>query len=617
MTTVQNVVFPTDLDKLPLYVESPRDATSSIDLVSRRSARLIAGSEVSFASYFNAFPLMHWAANTSAGAVTLVLELSGRGQVRVVRTDARGQAARLDAVRFEGEETVRLSVPTAGAADGGWCWFELTASSDVELISGRWEVDAVPAEGTVTVAITTFNKPDYCVRTLGALGADDDVLAVLDRVVVVDQGTQKVAAESGFADAQDGLQGRLHIVDQPNLGGSGGFSRGMIEAMAAGSTHVMLLDDDVAIEPESIFRAVRFADACSRPTIVGGHMFDMYRPTNLHAVSEIVQQSNFMWGPADPDHRLVDFSEESLRATRWLHRRPSADYNGWWMCLVPTAVVREIGLSMPYFIKWDDAEYGLRAKSAGVPTVSLPGVALWHITWQDKDDAIDWQAYFHARNRIVSGLLHSVRDNGGALLADSSRLNLKHLLSMQYYAATLRNTAIRDVLQGPDQLHASMGTRLGELRAMSKGFGEARTYTAEDPAPPAAHGDVPPSGRDRGPRGVALALFTLRAIARQLVVPVSAEQRRRPDAQLERRQAVWWELPRHDSVLVLAGENRTGTWYRRDRRAFVSLGWESMRLHRELRRRWPALQEAYRGRADELVSPRAWRETIGIVAGDD
>ncbi|MFF2269698.1 glycosyltransferase [Cellulosimicrobium cellulans] len=617
MITVQHVVYPTDLDKLPLYVESPRGATSSIDVVSRRTARLVAGSDVSFASYFNAFPLMHWAANTAVKAVTLEIELAGRGQVRLVRTDARGHATRLEAVRFDGEQTVRLEVATAGAADGGWCWFEITASTDVEIGPGRWEVDGTATDGTVTVAVTTFNKPDYCVRTLRALGTDDDVRQVLDRVVVVDQGTQKVAAEPGFEEAREGLGDRLKIVDQPNLGGSGGFSRGMLEAVAHGSTHVMLLDDDVAVEPESIFRAVRFADACSRPTIVGGHMFDMYRPTNLHAVSEIVQQSNFMWGPADPDHRLVDFSDESLRATRWLHRRPRADYNGWWMCLVPTAVVREIGLSMPYFIKWDDAEYGLRAKAAGIPTVSLPGVALWHITWQDKDDAIDWQAYFHARNRVVSGLIHSNEEHGGALLADSSRLNLKHLLSMQYYAVTLRNAALRDVLKGPGELHSTMGTRLGELRALAKEFGEARSYTVDAPAPVPARKDVPPTARKHGPRGAALAVFTLRSVARQLLVPVRPEKRSRPDAQLERGQGVWWELPRYDSVLVLAGEDRTGNWYVRDRRAFVALWRESLALHRGLKRRWPEVQKAYRDQASALVAPSAWRATIGITDGDD
>ena len=34
------------------------------------------------------------------------------------------------------------------------------------------------------------------------------------------------------------------------------------------------------------------------------------------------------------------------------------------MCLIPRVVIEEIGLSLPLFIKWDDAEYGLRAKAA-------------------------------------------------------------------------------------------------------------------------------------------------------------------------------------------------------------------------------------------------------------
>ena len=36
----------------------------------------------------------------------------------------------------------------------------------------------------------------------------------------------------------------------------------------------------------------------------------------------------------------------------------------------------------------------------------MPGVAIWHMAWSDKDDAIDWQAYFHLRNRLVVAAMH-------------------------------------------------------------------------------------------------------------------------------------------------------------------------------------------------------------------
>ena len=71
-------------------------------------------------------------------------------------------------------------------------------------------------------------------------------------------------------------------------------------------------------------------------------------------------------------------------------------------------MIREIGLSMPMFIKWDDAGSGPR-RAGGFPTVTMPGAAVWHVPWTEKDDTLDWQAYFHERKRLVSALLPALR----------------------------------------------------------------------------------------------------------------------------------------------------------------------------------------------------------------
>ena len=51
---------------------------------------------------------------------------------------------------------------------------------------------------------------------------------------------------------------------------------------------MLLLDDDVIVEPESILRMVTFANYCKEPTIVGAHMFDMFDRSVLHAFGEVV-----------------------------------------------------------------------------------------------------------------------------------------------------------------------------------------------------------------------------------------------------------------------------------------------------------------------------------------
>ena len=137
-------------------------------------------------------------------------------------------------------------------------------------------------------------------------------------------------------------------------------------------------------------------------------------------------------------------------------------------------MIREIGLSLPVFIKWDDSEYGLRAKAAGYPTVSLPGAAVWHVPWTDKNDVVGWQAYFHPRNRFIAALLHSPYDFGGGLVETRSSCDLKHNISMQYYTLQGRIEAMKDLLQGPGSLHKMLPTKLPEIRAMAQEFSEAQ-----------------------------------------------------------------------------------------------------------------------------------------------
>ncbi len=93
--------------------------------------------------------------------------------------------------------------------------------------------------------------------------------------------------EPGFAAVAKDLGHQLTYVRQRNMGGSGGFARGMYETVKAGkSDYTLLLDDDAISEPESIMRAVQFADYCTRPTIVGGGMFHLDNRTMLYTLGE-------------------------------------------------------------------------------------------------------------------------------------------------------------------------------------------------------------------------------------------------------------------------------------------------------------------------------------------
>ncbi|PPK97753.1 galactofuranosylgalactofuranosylrhamnosyl-N-acetylglucosaminyl-diphospho-decaprenol beta-1,5/1,6-galactofuranosyltransferase [Kineococcus xinjiangensis] len=648
--TVARVVLPadTDADALPLYVDydhavaapasteteapttggtgqsagapaqfvSVPQESHAEDIRGRRGLVVRAGARASFATYFNAFPASYWRRWTSASAVRLRVLLEAEGTVTVYRSNARGLRQRVTSRAVAGGRPLELELSLASFGDGGWYWFDVSAGGqDTTLLEAEWQVTE-PAgtrprhdsPATLSIAVTTYNRPDFCLALLRSLAEAPDVREVLDEVLIMDQGDQLVQDQPGFAEVAEALGEQLRIVRQGNLGGSGGFARGMRETLRAGrSDYVLLLDDDIIVETEGILRALQFAASCRRPTIVGGHMFDMFDRSVLHSFGERVDLYRFFWGALPGLVERHDLGGRNLRATPWMHKRADVDYNGWWMCLIPVEVLREVGLSLPVFIKWDDAEYGLRAAEAGFPTVSLPGAAVWHVSWIDKDDSTDWQAYFHERNRIVAALLHSPYEHGGRIFRESVFTDVKHLISMQYSTEALRLMALEDVLAGPEHLLRTLPTRTAEVRALRKEFPDAKTSTDVDAFPAARRRKPPKKGKEpQSPNKFTLLPWAASVVARQLATAPAPEALQRPEGRLAAMDSTWWRLAHYDSAVVSTADGTAAAWYKRDPKRFRELLTKSAAAHRQLWQRWDELSKAYREQLPHFTSVEAW-----------
>jgi galactofuranosylgalactofuranosylrhamnosyl-N-acetylglucosaminyl-diphospho-decaprenol beta-1,5/1,6-galactofuranosyltransferase len=574
------------------------------------------GRRVTFATYFNAFPASYWRRWTEFSTVRLVATVSGDGTFIVYRSTSKGHVQRAEsrAVDSETPTTLEFELPLKPFIDGGWYWFEIEAGDhDMTLHEAVWGFTTDRLQpGTLSIGITTFNRPEFCVDQLLSLSREPEVLARIDEILVIDQGTQKVRDHEQYDEAAAALGAKLRLIEQGNLGGSGGFSRAMDEATAKGDAdYVLLLDDDVVCEPEGILRAVAFADLAKQPTLVGGQMFSLYDRSVLHAFGETVKKWRWFWGPAPGTFHGHNFAKQSLRSTPWLHRRIDVDYNGWWMCLIPTKVIREIGLSLPMFIKWDDADFGLRAGEAGFPTVTLPGVAVWHVPWHEKDDTIDWQAYFHRRNRIVAALLHSPYEHGGRLVQESFETQVRHLLSMQYGPAEMGLMAIEDILEGPQRMHRDLMQRLGELRELRKGYADSQAQSDLDRFPKARRRKPPKRGKELPAPTSYLGHVKVAAVgALRQLMPVREMSRERPEANVAHVDLRWWRLAQLDSALVSSADGTSAAWYKREPKMFRELLRRSAVTHARLAKEWPRLAEEYKAALPDLVSPKVWSETF-------
>ncbi len=655
---LQRQVLPVDRDPdvLPLYVD-PDSATLDADkyeigsnrnakamnsaalrqktasdnhlhpdqILGRRAVRINQGQRLSFGTYFNAFPASYWRRWTIVSDVTLSISVAGRGAgVTVFKSMANGRSQRVDhaVVDESGRGLFTFELSLKPFVDGGWYWYDVVAADEDAVVEeAEWSA-LVPEDrlthGTTTVGITTMNRPDFCADLLVQLGEDEDLRPYLDEVFVAEQGTQKVTDSPTYAKAQAALGGQLRVVEQGNLGGSGGYARGQYEAVKRGtSTYFMCMDDDVVCEPEGIIRAVTFGDLARRQTIVGGHMFSLYAKSRLHSFGEIIQPWRFWWMSPEHVHNDWDFSARNLRSTRWLHKRTDVDFNGWYMCLIPLQCLRDVGLSLPLFIKWDDSEFGLRAKEAGYPTVTFPGAAVWHVPWTDKNDALDWQSYFHQRNRFVAALLHSPYEHGGRMVRESLNHQIKHLVSMQYSTVELRHKALEDVLRGPDALHGDLAGKLTEVREFVKPFVDAKLQADPDSFAPVRRTKPPRRGKDGSEVPGRLSQLVTAGLAplRQLKEPRELSKEF-PEAEVPAMDAKWYRLARYDSAVVSMPDGTSAALYRREPERYRDLLRRTLEIHRRFHNEWPRLAELYRERLGAITSPEEWEKTFGISEGD-
>ena len=651
---LQRVVLPVDrdMDVLPLYVDPdrpqldvdksgltatqrgklpPTEPNAQVEpdphaVLGRHRYQVRDNQRISFGTYFNGFAASYWRRWTVVTEVALHVTLTGAGaSVIVYRSMPNGRSQRVDSASTEGDATegFRFDLPLAPFADGGWYWFDIVAGPGGAVLEEATWVADVPADragsGTVTIGITTMNRPDFCADLLAQIGSDEGVHSILDEVIVVEQGTKKVVDDKNYPRAQESLRGKLRLIEQGNMGGSGGYARSQYETLEAGrSTYMMCMDDDVVCEPESIVRAVTFGDLCRKPTIVGGHMFSLYSKARLHSFGEIINQYRFWWMSPPTVETDWDFAGRNLRSARWLHRRIDVDFNGWFMCLIPTEVLRTIGLSLPLFIKWDDSEFGVRAAERGFPTVTLPGAAVWHVPWTDKNDALDWQSYFHQRNRTIAALLHSPYEHGGRVVRESFNHQVKHLFSMQYSTAELRHLALEDVLAGPEKLHGDLLTKLPELQAKRKQYADARTTPDPEAFPPVRRRKPPKKGQDpTQPKGRVGQLVAAATSAVRQARPIRELAERHPEARLAAMDAKWWMIAQFDSVVVSMPDGTSASWYQRDKQEFQDLLKRTVEIHQRLHREWPALARRYRQALPDIVSTDQWSKTFETSAVEE
>lgn len=238
---------------------------------------------------------------------------------------------------------------------------------------------------TTGIVICNYNKCDYvlgCIQSVLESKTDDYDLYVVDNAST-DDSVEKI---------QELYGDRLNlIVNEENLGGSGGFNTGIRKVVSAGYKYVWCLDNDVLVDEEALPYLVKFLDEHEETGMVGSKVYHMENP-------DYVQQFGI----------TIDFNELCVEA-KYLNEfedgaMPEVVYSdavAACSVLVRTSLIKEIG-PMPEanFLYWDDTEWGYRCNRAGYKVASYGKSKVLHAMGAKKESVNTFPVYYAWRNWI-------------------------------------------------------------------------------------------------------------------------------------------------------------------------------------------------------------------------
>lgn len=406
-----------------------------------------------FSTYFNSLSVRKLKQFTKAKSFTLHLELKGAA-CEVQQT--MGDAFAHDPIEVEGvhrglsasRQWQSVDMPLTITDDMVIVGFIIKTEGSVDIRNSYYEleIDGDLNDVELVLSTTTFKKEAFIERNIGLVKEQivesADPIAKHFHMYVMDNGRT--------LDAEKLTSDRITVIPNDNVGGAGGFTRGMITAMEQDpkATNILLMDDDVAVSPESIKRTynlLRILKEEHREDMISGAMLNYeIGEDQWEDIGNMTPQGTF--AGCKPGMRLTLFEDliynEMFTPTKWQRNNM---YAAWWYCCIPISVIEKNGLPLPVFVRCDDAEYGIRCKTGFITMNSL---CVWHMSFFERYNAAV-ERYQTTRNTMIAQATCGMAPDADFMkeLHNNIRLELK---KFGYANAELCLDAFEDFLKGPE-----------------------------------------------------------------------------------------------------------------------------------------------------------------------
>lgn len=438
---IQRIIFPEQPDgqKVPslYYRAQPTDLT----IHGETAFTLKAHREIVFDTFFNALSLGAWHEYTDIEHFSL--DVQGQGhfvlKVHYATLDDETQALTTQLVYekevclpTKGTVSCPLTQP-AGMLAEGFFYVSLVAMSDTHIDLCAFVTEDTPTHDVkLGLVITHFNRQPYVQSTVTRL-SQRFLSEYGDRAKLVIVDNSKNLALTGDVDSA------IEVLPNPNVGGSGGFMRGLLHLKDAGFTHCLFMDDDASCEVESIRRTYclfAYAKAGVRQAVSGILM----KEELPHLVLErgAIFSKGYVGVSAMTDNRVWRevMSSDALRS--------KANYGAWCFFAFKLEQVRHY--AYPFFVRGDDILFSLQND---FKICTLNGIATWVDDFGVKDTLIS--KYLGLRAQLILNIYTQTMSKRRLLKA--AKQSVHHFNgTYNYLSSQAHLAAFKDFLKGPQYL---------------------------------------------------------------------------------------------------------------------------------------------------------------------
>lgn len=440
MLELQNILFP------------QQDICSVAELYYHE----ITSNRIDYDGYFNLFYIEKRKVYTNIDNVYLNLELEGYTSLILVHDGVDVQCFDLDE-KIRKKYLFRLPFELYNV---GSFWFALTYTTKAnQYIKGCYTTDisnSLIHDVNIGIDICTYKREKYILNNLKKIQTQ-----LLDKSFQVSAHIKLFVIDNGktlkdFSELQtikDNSHGKITIIENENFGGAGGFTRGMIEVLQRKNkehfTHVLLMDDDAIIEPETLVRIWGLLSTLKnewKDITIGGAMLREDIPYMLFCAGE-----SWYDGEIHDTQKNIDLRLRKNATCNYLTQTGSEYqfYSGWWCCCYSLNTVRDDNLPLPLFIHHDDIEYGLRNKHKGI--VFLNGIGVWHKCAINNFQGAN--IYYDVRNNLIEIALHQKHDKWKISAKYIFKTLTAAAICMKYQDVQLIYRGAMDYMKGPKCLY--------------------------------------------------------------------------------------------------------------------------------------------------------------------